>query len=134
MAIDFSSITGLHEKALSLRAERAQQISNNLANADTPNFKARDLDFRAVLTEQQGLNNHKPLALEGDHQEHFNWLDHQSPWELQYRIPSQPSIDGNTVDEHVEHREFLQNAMSYQASLTFLEKKFSGLKSALRGE
>ena len=140
MAISFDQALGIHEQALKVRTTRARLIANNLANADTPNFKARDINFRDVLG-RVGNDHTTKLAMSrtsNHHQtgfasnESLNVDGNQE--ELMYRTPSQPSIDGNTVDEHLEHSEFMENALAFQASFTLLNKKFMGLKSAIRGE
>lgn len=134
MGISFSSALGIHEQALSLRTKRAGILANNMANVNTPNFKARDLDFKAILKKQvnQGA---KPMPMRATHASHHRGqaIDMPDP-ELFYRKPLQPSIDGNTVDEHVEQAEFMKNAMQFEFSFMNLSKRFKGLRSALRGE
>lgn len=130
-SINFQNALGIHPKAMTLRATRAEILANNLANADTPNFKARDINFQAVLKGE--LSAGHSLPLERTHQGHLGGsvvLDET----LQYRNPYQPSIDGNTVDSQIEQTIFARNAMGYNASFEFLSSKFSGLKGAIRGE
>ncbi len=123
---------GIHAQALALRARRAELLASNLANADTPNFKAKDIDFRAVLGEemngsvgmQRTSSRHMPSAQGGG-------VDAMA---LKFRVPSQPSLDGNTVDEQIEKGEFATNAVRYMASLQFLEKRVQGLIRVLREE
>ncbi|MCQ4347306.1 flagellar basal body rod protein FlgB [Pseudomonas stutzeri] len=126
----------LHQLALGLRAERQQVLANNIANADTPNFKARDFDFAAELGKAaQGaqlaggrLRTTDPRHLEAR-------LDSlAAERELLYRIPAQPSMDGNTVDMDLERGEFADNAVRYQASLTLMNSRIQGLKTALQPE
>ncbi len=129
-----SKIFGVHASALELRARRAELLANNLANADTPNFKARDVDFRHVLNAQQGVGS---VTLERTAPGHIGGGERIGGFEdvtLKYRVPSQPSLDGNTVDEQVEKGEFAANAVRYMASLQFLEKRISGLIRTLREE
>ena len=141
MPISFESALGVHEKALHLRTKRAEVLANNLANVDTPNFKARDIDFKAVLNNQMNGQS-KTMSMRTTHSAHQNgsFSSDQSTeingqeTELLFRTPLQPSIDGNTVDEQMEQAEFMKNAMQHQASFTFLNKKFKGLSSALRGD
>ena len=125
---------GIHEPALKFRAQRAEVIANNLANSDTPNFKARDVDFQQVFADY--LNEEsadlKMAATDPRHQFHSGFAGMEG--DLLYRIPAQPSIDGNTVDEHVENAQFMENSMDFQASFTFLNNRFRGLLSAIRGE
>lgn len=134
MSLSFDRALGLHEKALSFRADRAEVIANNIANADTPNYKARDLDFASVLEAQQSRQTE---AFEGrrTHSGHIameNFIDQAAG--LRYRITSQPSIDGNSVDTQVEQAKYAQNAIDFQASFTFLNSKFKGLMTAIRGD
>lgn len=131
MAISFDSALGIHESALKLRGQRAQVLANNLANADTPNFKARDLDFKQVLARQSGADS--SFSMRATHDRHLTAVG-QGESETLYRVPQQPSIDGNTVEEQVEHGEYMKNALQLQASFTFLNSRFKGLTSALRGD
>ena len=123
---------GIHAQALALRSRRAELIASNLANADTPNFKARDVDFRAVLGQELGSS---AVGMQRTSTRHMSagasGIDGMT---LKYRVPSQPSLDGNTVDEQIEKSEFSTNAVRYMASLQFLEKKVQGLMRVLREE
>lgn len=141
MPISFESALGIHEKALHLRTKRAEVLANNLANVDTPHFKAKDIDFKAVLNSQMNSQS-SAMRMSTTHSSHQSgsFSSQQSTeingqeTELLFRTPLQPSIDGNTVDEQMEQAEFMKNAMQHQASYTFLNKKFKGLSSALKGE
>ena len=132
MAISFDNAFGIHVEALAIRNQRAQLIAENLANTDTPDYKARDLDFRTMLA-NSGLSRSMPASL--THARHLP-LDGQpgAMDEPLYRIPRQPSLDGNTVDSAIEQAVFAQNAIRYQASLQFLNSRIHGLRLALRGE
>lgn len=133
MAINFTQALGIHEQALNLRSDRAALLANNLANVDTPNFKARDLDFRTIL--QQSLQDDSAgNALQRTNSRHMSLDDDGVSAGLLYRTPLQPSLDGNTVDEQLELAEFTKNNIDFQASLTFLNSKFSGLTKAIKGE
>ncbi|HAQ72712.1 flagellar basal body rod protein FlgB [Stutzerimonas nitrititolerans] len=135
MSISFDKALGIHEKALGFRAQRAEVLANNIANADTPNYKARDLEFSSVLAaqaakSQQGsfgvnLTNEKHIAAEG--------LEIADP-SLRFRTPHHASLDQNTVDLQIEQSTYAENAIDFQASFTLLNSKFKGLMSALRGE
>ncbi|WP_207062401.1 flagellar basal body rod protein FlgB [Motiliproteus sp. SC1-56] len=131
MTISFDKALGIHPQALLVRGQRAEVLANNIVNADTPNYKARDLDFRAILAGQQGEDLQMSRTSAG-HASDF--IDPGMAAELMYRNPLQPSIDGNTVDVQKEQAEYAQNALRFQASFTFLNRKFSGLTSAIRGE
>ena len=127
----------MHQLALGLRAERQQVLANNIANADTPNFKARDFDFAAELARAaQAQPAAGPQALRTTDARHLSGRlgGLASERELLYRIPGQPSMDGNTVDMDLERGEFADNAMRYQVSLTLMNSRIQGLKTALQPE
>jgi len=119
-----------HEQAVKFRALRNQVLSSNIANADTPNYKARDIDFKSVLKDTQGtqLAMTKTSALHRD-----AWTTNKVNAPLQYRIPTQSTLDGNTVETDVEQAEFAENAVRYRASLSFLNGQILGLRYAIRG-
>lgn len=130
MAINFVNAFGNHALALRAREQRTDLIAANLANADTPNYKARDLDFQSVL---KGLQS-PTLKIAVTRSQHFSPAHEPLGTETKFRIPSQPSLDGNTVDSEQEQVRFAENALQYQVSLRFLDGKIAGLKSAIRGE
>jgi flagellar basal-body rod protein FlgB len=124
-------LLGIHERALVLRSQRAQVLAANLANADTPDYKARDFDFKALLSKE--IESTPRMAT--THVSHIQTeTGPVAPAELLYRVPMQPSLDGNTVDTEREHAAFGVNAIEYQASLNFINSKISGLRKALKGE
>lgn len=133
MSISFDKALGIHETALAVRTKRAEVLANNLVNTDTPNFKARDIDFQSVLKNQMTNSVSKPqmLATNSRHIAPSPAMSF-SP-ELMYRVPLQPSLDGNTVEEQVELGKFAKNTMDTAASFHFLNSKFSGLKTAIKG-
>jgi flagellar basal-body rod protein FlgB len=108
-------------------------LSSNLANADTPNYKARDLDFKAVLSNYQS-NTAPASALKATHAKHMQQPGGVMGAQLQYRNPMQPSIDGNTVDAQVEKSKFMENALQYQATVSFIDGRIKTLRKALRGD
>ena len=130
-ALGFQNSLGIHDNALLVRSERTSVLANNLANADTPGFKSRDIDFKAILRGE--VSKQQSLEVAETNSRHIEGRSH-SEWEQLYRHPLQPSIDGNTVEENVENKEFTENAMAYNASFEFLNGKFKGLTGALRGE
>ncbi|MEO1879426.1 MAG: flagellar basal body rod protein FlgB [Methylococcales bacterium] len=130
MTINFDNALGIHPQALVLREKRSEILASNLANADTPEYKARDLDFQSVLKKSMTM---KP-ALERTQQGHFSPNDHLLGATMMFRNPQQASLDGNTVETHIEQSKYAENAVQYQASLRFINGRFSGLMSALRGE
>lgn len=128
MPINFDKALGSHEQALYLQSRRAGVLASNLANADTPNYKARDLDFRAAL-HQAGQS----VRMRATHSGHLQARGGNLPGgELQFRAPNAPSLDGNTVDVDVEQAAFAENALRYQATLRFLSGRFTGMKNALK--
>lgn len=131
MPISLDSLLGPMPEALNLRARRNELLASNIANADTPNYKARDIDFRALMRNAGG----EQLNLASTQPGHISIsADSHSGIPLKYRVPAQPSMDGNTVDMQVEQAEFSRNSVMYQTTLEFLSKRFSGIKSTLRGE
>jgi flagellar basal-body rod protein FlgB len=126
------NVFGLSEASLLLRGQRAGVLAANIANADTPNFKARDLDFAAVLGAQPG---EAPLAMTTTGPAHIGMAaDALTAGALKYRNPYQPSLDGNTVEAPVEQAAFAQNAVRYQASLMFINRRIASIESALTGQ
>ena len=121
---------GQHEQALRFRALRNQVLSSNIANADTPNYKARDIDFRDALksARQEGISLKRTSDL---HQQ--AWGTTKDGAAMMYRIPTQSTLDGNTVEMDVEQAAFAENALQYRASLAFLDGKIRTLKFALKG-
>ncbi len=133
MPISFERVFSLHDDALVLRGQRASVLASNIANADTPHYKARDFDFATAL--RQASDKTTPaISLATTHRNHLTAGGTHSGAELKYRIPLHPSLDGNTVDSHLEQAEFAQNALLYQTSFTFLNSKINGLVKALKGE
>ncbi len=133
MRFDLDSAFGVHEKALMLRSQRAQVLAENLANADTPNYKAKDIDFKSALDAVKG--EYVAGNMMSTHSRHFAVKNAGSfSSELIDRQSSQPSMDGNTVDSQIEQSAFLRNALEYQVSLRLLSGKIKGLMSAIRGE
>lgn len=130
-SINFDNALGLHASALQLRAARSEILANNLANADTPGFKARDINFRAVLAGE--VEAQQSLSVEKTHSGHLNGRT-QVDEHLLYRNPTQPSIDGNTVDSQIEKAQFAKNSMDYNTTFEFLSGRFKGMRNALRGE
>lgn len=123
-----------HQQALSLRAERQQVLASNIANADTPDYKARDLDFRAALTQALGTGQ-RPL--ETPHLRHLPAGpagNTRSGQPLLYRTPRQDSIDGNTVELDAERAQFADNAIRYEASLSAVNGRIKSLMSVIAGQ
>lgn len=119
----------LHSEALALRSKRNEILASNIANAATPNFKAKDLDFSSMLNAKMGIGD-----LITNDVRHLNSVSTSINDGVGFRQNITPSMDGNTVELHVEQMQFSENVMRYQASLEFLNRKLTGLKSAIKGE
>ena len=134
MVISLDNIIGIHGKALSLYSQRSTVIAANLANADTPNYKARDIDFRSVLS-RTGKTNSNASKMTATQSGHFGTASINSfSAERLYRQPDQPSLDGNTVQVQKEQAAFADNSMRYMATLRFLTGRVQGIMTALKGE
>ena len=123
-----------HHQALSLRAARQELLSGNVANADTPNFKAKDIDFASVLHEKLSLTtNLNKVSLNTTSLAHINSAAQGVFGDnILYRVPLQPSADGNTVDMDMERTRFADNAIKYDASITFMNNEFRNLTMAMQ--
>lgn len=134
MAISFDKALGIHDDALRFRSQRASVLANNLANLDTPNFKARDMDFKSMMARAESSVSSVSMTTTHSAHHHSSLSASAQDADLLYRTPTQPNIDGNTVEEHVEHAKYMENSLEFQATFTFLNSKFKGLTTALRGE
>ena len=135
MPVSLDAYLGVHQDALRLYGRRTAVLANNLANADTPGFKAQDLDFRSLLSAGAGgASGALPLA--ATHADHVSGAPAlpTSTGGLKYRVPLAPSLDGNTVDPQLEQAAFADNTVRYQAALTFLSDKFKSLMTAITGQ
>jgi flagellar basal-body rod protein FlgB len=133
MPLNIDSYLGVHGDALKVYSRRSEVLASNLANADTPNYKARDVDFRSVLA-ASGTSAAAALPLSATHGSHLHAgaVDAAGSG-LKYRVPLAPSLDGNTVDPQLEQAAFAENTVRYQAALTFLSDKFKTLMTAITG-
>ncbi len=112
------ALFGVHAKALELRAQRMALLASNIANASTPGYKARDIDFnKAMQAAQSGSS-----------------ADDAAASSVSYRVPLQTSLDGNTVELSTEQTAFAENAVSYRTTLSFLQGRIDTVMSALKGE
>ena len=118
-----------HAQALALRSRRNEVLASNIANAATPNFKARDLDFDAEIRHHIGAG---PLRTTDD--QHLPTMVNPVRDRMLFRDPINPSMDGNTVEMAVEQMEFSENSLRYISSLNFLNKRLGGLMTAIKGE
>jgi len=119
----------VHSESLALRSQRNEILSSNIANAATPNFKAKDLDFTEMLKNRMGFG-----EVNTTNKRHFAVSIGPNEEGVKFRQNVTPSKDGNTVELHVEQMQFSENVMRYQSSLEFLNRKISGLMSAIKGE
>ncbi len=133
--LSIDAYLGVHSHALQVYSQRGEVLANNLANADTPNYKAQDVDFRSVLAASGG-SNASALPLATTHGTHLNTQSASAATggALKYRVPLAPSLDGNTVDPQLEQAAFADNTVRYQAALTFLSDKFKNLMTAITGQ
>ncbi len=139
MPLPLDSYLGIHPQALKISAQRSEVLAANMANADTPNYKARDVDFKATLAATSAGSGALKLTTTGAQSaQHIalaaNSSVDGSNAQTLYRVPLAPSLDGNTVDAQVEQANFAQNSIRYQASLQFLNGKFRSLMTAITGQ
>ncbi len=124
------SAFGIHAKALQVRSQRLEVLAQNLANADTPAYKARDIDFKAVLNDAQSQD----LSIAATRSQHYSSGEAPADMGMLYRVPFNTAFDGNTVEMSVEQAQYGKAAADYQATLQFLEDDISGVRKALRGD
>ena len=132
MASKIDIALSFQQQALGLRAQRQQILAGNIANADTPNYKARDFEFSAALKEAVAGRSGGSLTLATTNVAHLPGSSQESTARLMYRSSVQPSADGNTVDMDVERGQFSENAMQYEAGVTFISSQIKTLLSAVQ--
>ena len=138
MANSIDNFLGVHAQALTLESRRTQLLAANIANVDTPNYKARDLDFKAALASASAAGSPSglgalPLRATNSAHQQGNAAVANDP-ALLYRVPMAPALDGNTVDEQLEQAAFAENSVRYQATLTLLGGKLRSLMTAITGQ
>ncbi len=135
MPMNLDAYLGVHADALKLRSQRTEILARNLANADTPGYQARDMDFKAALAQATGGAD-APVALKTTPANQIaapvDASGETNP-NLKYRVPMAPSLDGNTVDVQMEQANFAENSVRFQATLTFLNARFRNLMTAITG-
>jgi len=133
MAVNFDKAFGIHQHTVGIRSRRTEVLAGNIANADTPGYKARDIDFKSELLNAKSRFS---VSLDRTHESHnFGQAFSMSQSGELYRVGNQPDTgDGNTVDTEVERNLFMKNSMEYQASLDFLNSKISSLRQAIKGQ
>ena len=137
MAISFDSYLGALDDSLLLRSRRSEILASNLANADTPGYKAKDIDFKEAMSDAMGTRSEfkkGTLKMATTNAQHLQTSQAGFSTDIKYRNPYQPSLDGNTVDASIEKTEFSKNSIYYNASLRFLTGKFQGLTKAIKGQ
>jgi len=132
MALD--PLFGLHSQALSVHRQRLDVLAANLANADTPNYQARDIDFAATLARAAGSGNASALQATAPGHIGAASADGKSIDDLVWRVPMQNGMDGNTVDSQIEQAKFADAAMHYQASLNFIDGRVKSMLTAITGQ
>lgn len=121
---------GIHGQALQVKGRRLEVLAQNIANADTPSYKARDIDFKSVLNGAQAQD----LSIRATSKQHYSAGEANAEPGLLFRVPFNTAFDGNTVEMSVEQAQYGKAAADYQATLQFLENRVSGLRKALRGD
>lgn len=137
MAISFDRYLGAHDDALLLRSRRSEILASNLANADTPGYKAKDIDFKEAMSDVMGNRSEfkkDSLKMATTNTKHMQTSQGAFSADIKYRNPYQPSLDGNTVETGVEKTQFSKNTIYYNASLRFLTGKFQTLTKAIKGQ
>lgn len=133
MAVNWQTALGIHPAAWQLEGLRAEVLASNMAQADTPHYLARDFDFRGALG--KALGNQQSLPLQLTDARHIPKPGQELlPDELPYRVPFSPALDGNTVDTNMERMAYMENALAYQTTLTFLSGRFRTLRVAIQGQ
>lgn len=131
MPLDINQVFAPHERVLTAASQRMELLAANLANADTPNYKARDIDFRAALAAADRQSTVTMAATARGHIQGAGAAGSRA--DALYRVPDQPTLDGNTVDAQKESAAIAETATRYQASLTFLDQRIRGLRMAITG-
>lgn len=133
MPLDLDTYLGIQPEALNLQSRRMQVIADNLANVDTPNYKARDIDFQAALAAASGSAD-APVTLQTTSPNDIGAnAAPDGSTELKYRVPLAPALDGNTVNSELEQAAFAESSVRYQATLTFLNTSLRNLMTAITG-
>lgn len=134
MPFDLNAELGLTAQSLAVQSKRLQMLAANIANADTPNYKARDLDFRSVLNKVADAGATTTMAKTQPTHLDAPIADADSDTGVKYRQPLAPSLDGNTVDMQLEQSSFAEATVRYQSSLAFATDTFRGLMLAITGQ
>ena len=130
MSLNLDKALGIHQDALLLFERRTQLLAENIANADTPNYKSRDIDFNRVLNGEVS----KQVSLQASQTGHIAMTQGALDASIEYRVPDQSAADGSTVDMEQEQAAFADNTVRYQTTLAVLSRRLGGIVSAFRGE
>ncbi len=133
MPVGLDSYLGVHAAALQVQTQRMEVLANNLANVDTPGYKARDIDFKAALAAAGSPQGGVTMTTTDAKDIAINPTSDGCA-ALKYRVPLEPSLDGNTVDSQQEQAAFADNTVHYQATLTFLSMRLRNLMTAITGQ
>ena len=128
---------GIHARAMQIHAKRAEILASNIVNGDTPNYKARDIDFKSALSSAASQQQTGTLRLGQTSRQHLGGTGMAAIGgepELLYRNPISPSLDGNTVESHREKAEFAENSIRYQVSLSFMTSRIENIMRSIKGE
>ncbi len=136
MAVSFDEVFGVHQHTMRVRNRRAEVLAGNIANVDTPGFKARDLDFNETLIQEAHLraqgSPEMPMAKTSERHMDFSALSDEPELLMKFRLPYQADTgNGNTVEVNTERMNYMGNSIEYQASIQFLNQRISGLMKAL---
>jgi len=136
MPLNLDSYLGVHADALKVQSQRMEVLANNLANVDTPDYKARDIDFKQALAQAGSPGASLPLTTTSSGHVGGTSASGEADTSaaLKYRVPLAPSLDGNTVDTQLEQAAFADNTVRYQATLSFLSARLKGLMTAITGQ
>lgn len=129
MPLNINNVFDSHARVLGLANQRLQLLADNIANADTPNYKAKDIDFLAAMQ----TADKQSVQMQATNAQHIAMTSGPNRAETMYRVPDQPSLDGNTVDAQMESSAVAETAVRYQATLTFLNQRISALRMAITG-
>lgn len=134
MNIDADFNLRFHQTALNLRAQRQEMLASNIANADTPHYKARDMDFKSALQGAMGGRMSQPMAMATTSGSHMRATGAGFAPHLMYRQETQSSVDGNTVNMDAERAAFAENALHYEASINFINGLLRSMQTAVSGQ
>jgi flagellar basal-body rod protein FlgB len=136
MSFSLDAYLGVQQDALKVQSQRMEVLAKNLANVDTPNYKAQDIDFKTALAQAGSPGSSLALTTTSANQIGNSTTsgDVENSAALKYRVPLAPSLDGNTVDETMEQAAFADNTVRYQATLTFLSGSLKDLVTAITGQ